>query len=423
MRSGYDNVPERRGDVLRRQDVLRRARQQTVVRSGLEEILSAESLAGKSFLHVGCSSGNLCRRALEQGATQATGIDISREKIELARAAACPPGKEASFIAADFEQWDAPPQTFDMVACSNILHHLYEPVAAIRKMMRLAGERLALVVAPGSPVSSRRASALRRLWEPFMPPQIALGDRTMAIRAADQTFFLSRDALQIIINRHSKAFEPLQFTDLPAGGCIVEARRRRIDHLVIVAGSTASGKSSLIRRFAEPEFGARFGIEPEFKLIKPEEIEQLPPGRRPTVILHYDLLRPFGRALHSHERDPAFHLLQCAERTTLITVAQSAKVLAERLQMRGALQGMDPSNPRLERAQLKQQLYLQSSLLRTWYEAWLDATAPYVSRPVDRSHFVLADEQCTELGDRDALLKLFEPEAVHSKKVAVPARA
>ena len=46
--------------------------------------LQDEGLAGSSIMDVGCGTGELIRRALEAGATQATGADLSSEAIAMA---------------------------------------------------------------------------------------------------------------------------------------------------------------------------------------------------------------------------------------------------------------------------------------------------------------------------------------------------
>ncbi len=43
-----------------------------------------EGLAGSTIMDVGCGTGELIRRALEAGATQATGADLSSEAIAMA---------------------------------------------------------------------------------------------------------------------------------------------------------------------------------------------------------------------------------------------------------------------------------------------------------------------------------------------------
>ena len=150
---------------------------------------------------------------------------------------------------------------------------------------------------------------------------IAAGDTSNSTRAADRTFTFTRKAMATIINGHSKAYEPILFHPSSfKGRWIVEARRRQIDHLVVVAGPTGVGKSTFIEALNAPSMRERFGIEGSFETIQANALDGLRTGPIATLVYHYDMLRPFDRPLHSHGRDPAFHLLASAKRITLVTL-------------------------------------------------------------------------------------------------------
>ena len=357
-----------------------------------------DGVRGSSFLHIGCGSGELCREALEQGAASATGIDINVAQIRQGEGHLTEANADAHFIQADFEQWEAPPQSFDIAVCANLLHHFYDPVGAVRKIMQLTKRRFYLVLAPGLPRSARMGSVFA-LAQSLNWPVVTLSDRPAALRAADHTFTMTRSALEVIINRHSTAFEPVRWLSR-TGGWIAEVRRRQIDHLVVVAGATAVGKSTFIDRMGEPAMRARFGLaDTHYEVVKPEET--LAPGNHPGVIYHYNLLRPFGRALQTFERDPSFHLLQSAKRITVITLANTSEVLRKRMELRGE---MPAPKWRDRRRNLKIAALAHPAFLAEWYGAWLKALGDQVG--ITDSHLILADENYTDLRSSQRLIQL-----------------
>ena len=112
------------------------------------------------------------------------------------------------YIDCDFEEWSANEKSYDIVLCIDALHHFYDPVGALRKMMRITRERILLEFA--TPTFSRRWKDL-----PFALmsriPLILMDGRFGAIEnAADRTFLFTISALRKIFNEHTLAFEPLR---------------------------------------------------------------------------------------------------------------------------------------------------------------------------------------------------------------------
>ena len=96
-------------------------------------ILDALALApGDHLLELGCGGGLLLRDALATGA-RATGIDHSREMVELARERA--PG--ADVVVASAETLPFPADAFSAVAMSIVFFFLDDPVAVLRECRRV----------------------------------------------------------------------------------------------------------------------------------------------------------------------------------------------------------------------------------------------------------------------------------------------
>jgi hypothetical protein len=189
-------------------------------------------------------------------------------------------------------------------------------------------------------------------------------------------------------------FHPSSFK----GRWIVEARRRDIGHLVVVSGPTAVGKSSFIKGLDDPKLRKKFGIAGKFTTIGANRLDDLAPGRHDTLVFHYDMLRPFDRPLQSHGRDPAFHLLQSAEKITFITLAASGEVLRKRIQT-GEAQPTNRKGRKRHKLLFKQ--YANPAFLKAWYDAWAASTAPFKGK----NFIVRADEGYPAI-TRQALDKL-----------------
>ncbi len=356
-------------------------------RTSMDDILFASDLKALRLLDIGSALGHFCLEALKRGASAATGLETSPERVRHAREIARIVDPRAEYISADFEQWDAPDKSYDVVLCLNVLHHLYDPVNALRKIMRITANRFYLEVAPvsvrdvmkmGNPLALFGASGL---------PVILLGPTANSTRAADRTFTFSKKAIATIVNGHSKAYEPLLFHPSSfKGRWIVEARRRDVGHLVVVSGPTAVGKSSFIRALkSDAALRKKFGIGGSFTEVGANRLDDLAPGRHDTLVFHYDMLRPFDRPLQSHGRDPAFHLLQSAEKTTFVTLAASGKELQQRLGSEGAQASTRKGRKR--HALLRKQ-YENPAFLTAWYDAWANAIAPFKGK----TFLVRADE-------------------------------
>lgn len=87
---------------------------------------------GLQVLDAGCGMGRWLHFALEKGA-EIVGMDVS-PAIDVAAARE---GDRADFVQADLRWPPFPPESFDLVYCLGVLHHLEEPLAGVRALARL----------------------------------------------------------------------------------------------------------------------------------------------------------------------------------------------------------------------------------------------------------------------------------------------
>jgi ubiquinone/menaquinone biosynthesis C-methylase UbiE len=123
---------------------------------------------GLSVLDVGCGPGTITMGLAQlvsspDGAGRATGLDRSEEVVaEASRLAAEQGVGNVGFT--DGNIYDLPygDGTFDVVHAHQVLHHLVDPVAALREMRRVAR--------PGGIVAVREADYAAMVWHPALPP-------------------------------------------------------------------------------------------------------------------------------------------------------------------------------------------------------------------------------------------------------------
>ena len=107
-------------------------------------------LQGLAVLDLGCGFGWFCRWARQQVAARVLGIDVS-EKM-LARAAADTRDRAVTYIRADMEQLELPPETFDLVYSSLALHYVQNLEGLVAVVHRALVEGGSLVFSVEHPI-------------------------------------------------------------------------------------------------------------------------------------------------------------------------------------------------------------------------------------------------------------------------------
>jgi SAM-dependent methyltransferase len=88
--------------------------------------------AGTTVLDLGCGAGQFARAAADRGAV-VTGVDIDGNAVALATAEV----PEGTFVVRNAQ--DPPPGPFDVVAAVQLLMHVRDPLAVLRRAGRVGG--------------------------------------------------------------------------------------------------------------------------------------------------------------------------------------------------------------------------------------------------------------------------------------------
>lgn len=103
-------------------------------------LFDAIDFKGKTFLDIGCNSGQYCFLAKERGAKRAVGIDINGKRIAQARTLAENENYDVTFLEQGIFEVDTAEQ-FDIVFCLAVLTEISDIFGAIKKLTELIGER------------------------------------------------------------------------------------------------------------------------------------------------------------------------------------------------------------------------------------------------------------------------------------------
>jgi len=282
------------------------------------------NLKGKTVLDIGCCNGYFCLEALARGARRAVGWELSPGRVRHARMIADMLGSPAEYQARNIEEAtpEANGEIFDVVTCLNVLHYMKDPIAALDKLVKLTGETLILELASLGR-RDRRNLGLSRWQSWFLTrfPVMAVGGRHSQAR-----FFFTRSGIVNLLQFQRNHFAQVRIVDSGfRDRFIVIARRRRIEHLVIVAGPTAAGKSTLTQAMASghvPELAESLGIKSlhGWRIADANAIAEISEPELEGLVLNYDFLLPFLRGAKSYRDYQVFDLLETARKVSFVTL-------------------------------------------------------------------------------------------------------
>ena len=130
-----------RDDILPNRDLLDRM---LADREDWIDCRLARLHSGMTVLDVGCGTGSTSINLAQKG-FQVTGVDISNERISAAKSNAKDMNLEIKFIVGDVEEMAIANESFDLISCSAILHHLPNLERDLDKFSKLMKEEGSII--------------------------------------------------------------------------------------------------------------------------------------------------------------------------------------------------------------------------------------------------------------------------------------
>lgn len=217
--SGYQAVPLPHGRRVPGRD-----------RTKTAELVFRDGVAGKSVLDVGTYYGFFPYEAIRRGAASAHGIEMDRQRYEIARQIAELNGARYEIAHARAEDYE-PGRRFDVVLALNLLHHVLDPVGFVSRLSDLCSGTLVIEFRlPEDPgyIEYLLSEGLRPgLWHRGLGrvrarllQLAAAGLPLMAIgnRSYHRVFYLSPEAFQNLFVVHLETFRHVEFVRSPGRG-------------------------------------------------------------------------------------------------------------------------------------------------------------------------------------------------------------
>lgn len=143
MVNDYDKYAKNRQDELLKGELKpHRFSEKPMMRSMLP------NLKGKKVLMLGCGTGEESKLLKEFGATDITGIDLSKESIKLAKSTY----PEYEFLVGDMHKLPFPDESFDFIYSSLAIHYSPNPLSVYQEIYRILKKKGELLFSVGHPL-------------------------------------------------------------------------------------------------------------------------------------------------------------------------------------------------------------------------------------------------------------------------------
>lgn len=166
-------------------------------------------LTGKSVLDIGCAYGFFCFEAEKRNASRVVGTELKQHRFIGCNIVKEIYGSNAKILRQDIFS-EPLNESFDIILFLNVLHHLPEPVKALRMISKMCNEKL-IIEFPT--LADERFTAT--LPAPIIVDQSAPLIGVSLLSQQDQTFMFSHEAIRRIFMDHEQLFSRIDFEQSP----------------------------------------------------------------------------------------------------------------------------------------------------------------------------------------------------------------
>jgi len=185
-------------------------------RSKTAELIFDDDLKGASVLDIGCCYGYFGYEAKRRNAGRVLGIEVNPSRYRQA------------ILIRDLNQTDielrcdnfftvCEEESFDYVILLNVIHHLKEPVYALRSIAKCVRKRFIMEFPTFS--DHKFSRGIVRFMAPFLNRMPYIG--VSSLQQNDQTFIFTQRALQRILQDHDALYSSILFIPSPMAGRVI----------------------------------------------------------------------------------------------------------------------------------------------------------------------------------------------------------
>jgi 2-polyprenyl-3-methyl-5-hydroxy-6-metoxy-1,4-benzoquinol methylase len=191
-------------------------------RSETRDIVLPPSLEGKSVLDVGSAHGYFSFAAEARGAARVVGVELRDDRFRDALLLKDIKGSNVEFIQRDIVL-DPLDEAFDHVLLLNVVHHLKDPIRALRQLASITRETLVIEFPT---LADRKFNDSLDVDLPSLPDELPLIGVSSMRQGVGQTFVFTPSAIQRILLDHEPLFEEIEILPSPLPGRAIAICRK-----------------------------------------------------------------------------------------------------------------------------------------------------------------------------------------------------